>query len=131
MPGVVVVTHGRLAEELVLAAAFIMGGLEGVVGVGIDPNEPLEELKERILQAIRKVNDGEGVLVLTDMFGGTPSNICLAFLEEGRVEVVSGVNLPMIIKAAQSLKRPLPELAKVVAEAGKQSISTASELLNS
>ncbi|HFB83697.1 PTS sugar transporter subunit IIA [Thermosulfuriphilus ammonigenes] len=131
MPGVVVVTHGRLAEELVLAAAFIMGGLEGVVGVGIDPNEPLEELKERILQAIRKVNDGEGVLVLTDMFGGTPSNICLAFLEEGRVEVVSGVNLPMIIKAAQSLKRPLPELAKVVAEAGKKSISKASELLNS
>ncbi len=131
MPGVVVVTHGRLAEELVLAAAFIMGGLEGVVGVGIDPNEPLEELKERILQAIRKVNDGEGVLVLTDMFGGTPSNICLAFLEEGRVEVVSGVNLPMIIKAAQSLKRPLPELAKVVAEAGKKSISKASELLKS
>ena len=130
MVGVVVVTHSALADELVLATQQIVGTVEGIEPISIDPSEPTKEIKKRIKRALKKVDTGEGVLVLTDMFGGTPSNISLSFLEKGKVEVVTGVNLPMLLKLA-TLKdeMSLEELASFIREYGQRNIHLASEIL--
>ncbi|KPJ76458.1 MAG: PTS fructose transporter subunit IIA [Deltaproteobacteria bacterium SG8_13] len=131
MIGIVIVTHRQLGEALIDAAYSIIGSKpQKTVAVSIDLNESAELLREKISQEIKKVEQKEGVLILTDMFGGTPSNLSYSFLEEGRVEVLSGVNLPILIKALNSRKKTdLSELAKMLETSGKKSISLASGIL--
>jgi PTS system mannose-specific IIA component len=128
--GVVIVTHYRLGEEFLQALRLIVPGAPGFVAVGIEPTQSVEEMRGSIAQALARADQGQGVLVLTDMFGGTPSNISLSFLAEHKVEVVTGVNLPMLIKLATlSEPRPLAELAVFIKSYGQRNISVASEIL--
>ena len=131
MIGGLIVTHGRLAYELLHAAETIEGAIEGVEAVPLEWNEPVEVSREKIREALGRSDGGGGVIIFTDMFGGTPSNISLSFLEKHRVEIVTGVNLPMIIKFA-SLKNTCDdpfEAAHMIQEKGSKSIRVASELL--
>jgi PTS system mannose-specific IIA component len=128
--GIVVVTHYRLADELLQAVRLICGDVPHIRGIGLDPSMSPDEMREGISKRIQEVNAGEGVLVMVDMFGGTPSNMCLAFLDEGRVEVVTGLNLPMLVRAAQARAgEPLHTLAERVRDAGRAHISVASDVL--
>lgn len=128
--GVVIITHYRLGHEFLQALRLIVPRARGFEAVSVDPSQGVEEMRRCIADALAKVDRGEGVLVLTDMFGGTPSNIALSFLEERRVEVVTGVNLPMLIKLATlSEERPLEELAAFIKSYGQRNISVASEIL--
>ena len=132
MIGLLVITHGDLGGELVKAAEFIMGNREKITSLSVMSQTNPDQLSRQIKQAIDTVGGPEGVLVLTDMFGGTPNNISLTMLEEGKVEVVTGVNLPMVIKALSSRdKLSLTELASQVCSAGREAISVAGELLAS
>jgi PTS system mannose-specific IIA component len=128
--GVVVVTHGQLATELLNAAEMIVGDLPRFTAVSIGWHDDVDAARDIIDRAVAKVDRGTGVLVLTDMFGGTPSNLGLTFLEAGRVEVITGVNLPMLIKLAKTPgKRDLQELAREMCEHGRANIRVASDLL--
>ncbi len=128
--GVVIVTHYRLGEEFLQALRLIVPEAPTFFAVAVTPDQPVDELRSAISVALKAADQGEGVLVLTDMFGGTPSNMSLSFLDEHRVEVVTGVNLPMLIKLATlSEERPLEELAPFIKEYGQRNISLASELL--
>ncbi|MCX5918522.1 MAG: PTS sugar transporter subunit IIA [Deltaproteobacteria bacterium] len=130
MVGVVLVTHPNLGEEFIRSAELICGQLPFLTNVSIDTRRGVEVLREEIARAIKSVDSGKGVLILTDMFGGTPSNMSLAFLSENRVEVVTGLNLPMLIQISNCREgRSLQELAKNVKEAGQRNINLASELL--
>jgi len=131
MIGIVIVTHCQLGDALIGAAEFIIGNRpDSLESVSIDLNENAEKLRDKISQGIKKVEGQEGVLILTDMFGGTPSNLSYSFLEEGRIEVLSGVNLPILIQAASMRKKmKLDELAANVESFGKKSISLASGIL--
>ena len=130
MPGVLVVTHGGFAEELVKATKKIVGDVEAFEAVSIGWNDQVVEASKRIEQAIRRVDRGKGVLLLTDMFGGTPTNLALSFLEEGRIEIITGVNLPMLIKLTNLREeQELPEVATKIAAEGKQAIHVASHVL--
>jgi PTS system mannose-specific IIA component len=132
MVGVVVITHGRLAEELISAVKFVVSGKPAVKmeGVCLDPNREFGTFTQEIKNAIKKVDEGDGVLLVTDMFGGTPSNISLTFLEEKKVEVISGVNLPMLLKLATLQgKVTLDEAVKIAESAGRDNIIVASKLL--
>jgi PTS system mannose-specific IIA component len=130
MVGIVLVTHPHLGEEFIRSAEMICGKMPRVLTVSIETRKEVEELRRGIAEAIKKVDEGDGVLILTDMFGGTPSNMSLAFLQEGRVEVLSGLNLPMMIKLSNCREgRSLQELAKMVKEAGQKNINLASEIL--
>jgi PTS system mannose-specific IIA component len=131
MIGIVIVTHRQLGDALIEAAEFIMGHRpEALVPVSIDLNESADVLRGKIAAGIKKVKSEDGVLILTDMFGGTPSNLSYSFLEEGRIEVISGVNLPILIQAANTRsKMNLDELAVKLEEFGKKSISLASGIL--
>jgi PTS system mannose-specific IIA component len=128
--GVVVVTHGQLANELVNAAEMIVGDLPQFTAVSIGWHDDVNDAREDISQAIERVRAEEGVLLLTDMFGGTPSNIGMTFLERDRLEVITGVNLPMLIKLA-SLRRSsdLLAVAKEMRDHGRNAIWVASDLL--
>ena len=131
MIGVVVVTHGQLAAELVNAAEAIVGDLPRFAAVSIGWHDDTDDAREEIRQAIARLQGESGVLVLTDMFGGTPTNLGLSFVEPDRVEVVTGVNLPMLIKLA-SLRPAQPELlavARELRETGRSAIHVASDLL--
>lgn len=130
MIGVVVASHGKLAEELLRTAETIVGRLERSAAVTIDARVSMDEARMRLQQAIAAVDEGEGVLVLTDMFGGTPSNLALTFLD-ARLEVVTGVNLPMVVKLStlRAEPRTLAELAEAIAAYGQKNITRASELL--
>jgi mannose PTS system EIIA component len=128
--GVVVVTHGQLATELLNAAEMIVGDLPGFHAVSIGWHDDVTVAHASIASAIAKVDGGGGVLVLTDMFGGTPSNLGLAFLDAGRVEVVTGVNLAMLIKLAKSTdETDLLSQARHLCEHGRAAIRVASDLL--
>jgi PTS system mannose-specific IIA component len=128
--GGVIVSHGHLANELVAAAETVIGKLEHIVAVSIGWNDNVETAKDEIARAVKKVSAGSGVLILTDMFGGTPTNISAMFIAAGEIEIVTGVNLPMVIKlASQSKEMTLIEMAKEVEEQGRQAIYRASELL--
>jgi PTS system mannose-specific IIA component len=128
--GVVVVAHYRLGEELLQALRLIVPEASGFEAVSVEPKQSVEDMRASIAEAIDRVERGAGVLILTDMFGGTPSNIALSFLGERRVEVVTGVNLPMLIKLATLRKeQPLEELAPFIKGYGQRNISLASELL--
>jgi PTS system mannose-specific IIA component len=130
--GVVVVTHGQLATELLNAAEMIVGDLPRFQAVSIGWHDDVTVARGAIEQAIRKVDGGSGVLLLTDMFGGTPANLGLAFMESGRVEVVTGVNLPMLIKLARAPEeQDLLALARTLCEHGRAAIRVASDLLRS
>jgi mannose PTS system EIIA component len=128
--GVVIVAHYRLGEEFLQALRLIVPDASGFDAVSIEPKQGVDEMRATIAEAIDRVDRGSGVLILTDMFGGTPSNIALSFLGERRVEVVTGVNLPMLIKLATLRKeQPLEELASFIKGYGQRNISLASELL--
>jgi len=130
MIGVVVVTHGQLATELVNAAETIVGELPRFAAVSIGWHEDTQDARSEIEQAIARVDDGEGVLILTDMFGGTPSNLAMTFLVVGRVEVITGVNLPMLIKLVNVPKQSdLLAVARDMREHGRNAIWVASDLL--
>jgi PTS system mannose-specific IIA component len=126
-----VVTHKQLGDALIEAAEFILGQRPAAAeSISIDLKENAEKLRAKIKEGIKKVSSHEGVLIMTDMFGGTPSNLSYSFLEEGRVEVISGVNLPMLIKAVSSRgDSALSELAAALETYGKKSISLASGIL--
>ncbi len=131
MIGILIVTHCQLGEALIDASEFIIGSKpENTESVSIDLNVSAEKLRKIIADGMKKVGQEDGVLILTDMFGGTPSNLSYTFLEEGRVEVVSGVNLPMLIKAVNTRgNMKVDELAALVEAFGKKSISMASGIL--
>jgi PTS system mannose-specific IIA component len=131
MVGVVIVTHCHLAEELIAAAELVVGeDLKQFQPVSIDPKDGSEEIREKIISAIRKVDGGQGVLILTDMYGGTPSNISLSFLEDKKIEVITGVNLPMLLKLATYQEdRELESLAVFITDYGQRNINLASEVL--
>lgn len=130
MVGIVIVAHFNLAKEMAKAVELIVGNQEMFTHVDIFPNEDMEAIKKKITNAIKSVDGGGGVIILTDMFGGTPSNISLSFLEEGKVEVVTGVNLPMLIKLATFRKeKPLSELARFITGYGQKNIYLATDIL--
>lgn len=131
MIGMVLVTHSRLAEELVAALEHVVGPQEQVATVCIGANDDMEKRRRDIIDAIRSVDTGEGVALLTDMFGGTPSNLAISVMNETSVEVLAGVNLPMLVKLASS--RNVQPLAKAIGEAeeaGRKYICQASRLLD-
>lgn len=131
MIGLVVVTHGRLAEEFLSAAEHVVGPQESVKAVSIGPDDDMEKRRQDILDAAREVDDGEGVIILTDMFGGTPSNLAIAVMEKANAEVVAGVNLPMLIKLASArADGDLKEAVKAAHEAGRKYINVASWVLS-
>lgn len=128
--GGVLVSHGQLATELLAAAETVIGDLSHIVAVSIGWHDDVDAAKDEIARAIKNVSQGVGVLLMTDMFGGTPTNISAMFLEAGKVEIVTGVNLPMVIKfATQAEETALSDLAKEVEEQGKQSIYRTAALL--
>src|SRR3954464_3937348 len=126
MVGVVVASHGKLAEELIRTAEGVVGPLASVEGVAASATEP--DSRARIAEAITRVDQGEGVLLLTDLLGGSPPQLCLSFLADRKVEVVTGVNLPMVLKAMSVRQNPLPiaEMAAQLAESARKSIGHAS-----
>lgn len=131
MVGVVIVTHCNLGKELINAAQTVVGEeLKRFQSVSIDPREDSEEIRNKIIDAIRKVDEGDGVLILTDMYGGTPSNISLSFLQEKKIEVITGVNLPMLLKlATYQDEKDIEELAIFITNYGQKNINLASEVL--
>jgi len=126
----VIVSHGQVANELLSAAETIIGHVKHITAVSIGWHDDVEAAKNEIGRAIERVSEGRGVLMMTDMFGGTPTNIASMFLQAGEVEVVTGVNLPMVIKlATQQGGESLEEIARLVREQGRQGIYLAGELL--
>jgi PTS system mannose-specific IIA component len=131
MIGVVVVTHGQLATELVNAAETIVGDMPAFAAVSIGWHEDTEDARHEIEQAVVRVDKGSGVLILTDMFGGTPSNLAMTFLVHGKLEVITGVNLPMLIKLANQLEQgDLLTIARDIREQGRNAIWVATDLLH-
>ena len=130
MIGIVVVAHFNLSREMVAATELIVGKQEQFAYVDIFPDEEVDKIKKKLTEALKSVDSGEGAIILTDMFGGTPSNISLSFLQEGKVEVVTGTNLPMLIKLVTYRQgRSLSELASFIASYGKKNIYLATDVL--
>jgi len=130
MIGAVIITHGRLGEELLNIAELISGKQENFKAISITSMDKVDDARKKIKNAIKEVDKGKGVLLLTDMFGGTPSNISLSFLDESNVEVITGVNLPMLLKLLDSREeKELKELANLIMEYGRKNISVASNRL--
>jgi mannose PTS system EIIA component len=130
MIGVLITTHGNLGIEMIKAAEMIRGTFKGVAHVAVDQDKGVEDIKKEISAAIKKLDQGQGVLILTDLFGGTPSNLSLSFLKKGKVEVITGVNLPMLLKLGEAQDgRSLEEFANVLKDYGIKNISLASEIL--
>jgi PTS system mannose-specific IIA component len=130
--GALIVTHGRLANELLNAAQKIEAKAGVMEAVPLEWTDSVDEAREKIRKALDRIGDAEGVIIFTDMFGGTPSNISLSFLEKGRVEIVTGVNLPMVVKFAtmQHDAKDVSSLAHVICEKGSKAIRVASDLLS-
>jgi len=130
MIGLVLVTHGRLAEEFVAAMEHVVGPQEQIETISIGPDDDMEKRRRDILEGTRTVDSGDGVIVLTDMFGGTPSNLAISIMDKARVEVIAGVNLPMLIKLASvRTSEPLDTAVAAAQEAGIKYINIASKLL--
>lgn len=126
----VIVTHGHLAGELLAAAEMIVGPISHITAVSIGWHDDVDAARDEVQRAITRVSQGAGVLLMTDMFGGTPTNIASMFLDDGRVEVVTGINLPMVIRlASHSGQGPLNEIARRVCDLGRQGIYVAGDLL--
>jgi mannose PTS system EIIA component len=130
MIGLVLVTHGRLAEEFVHALEHVVGKQDMLKAVCIGPDDKMEARRDDIAASVKSVDSGEGVIILTDMFGGTPSNLAISLLEEGRVEVVAGLNLPMLVKLVRVRKDSnLHKAAAAAQDAGRKYINIASQIL--
>ncbi len=130
MIGIIIVSHGTLAGELLRTAESIVGKIESAVAINMDPSMGMEELHDAIEKTIKKVDNGKGVLIMTDMFGGTPSNLSLSFLDRYKVEVLTGVNVPMLLRVPIAReKHDLEELAKFIRDYGQRNITNASEIL--
>ena len=131
MIGILLVTHGRLAEELKAAALTIQPDIEQIVAVVLEWNQVGDDASRRIAEGLEEADQGEGAIILTDMFGGTPTNLTLPFLRRDRVEIVTGVNLPLLLKCASLQKsgKPVVEIAHVAKDRGQRSIYVASDLL--
>lgn len=130
MIGLVLVTHGRLAAELIGAMEHVVGPQEYVNAVCIGPDDDMERRRVDILESIERADSGNGVILLTDMFGGTPSNLAISVMEKANVEVIAGVNLPMLIKLASvRATETLPNAADQAQDAGRKYINIASQLL--
>jgi PTS system mannose-specific IIA component len=130
MIGLILVTHGNLAEEFVRAMEHVVGRQEAVATVCIGPNDDVERRRKEIAEAIKAVDHGEGTIILTDLFGGTPSNLAISLMEAGRVEVIAGINLPMLIRLAGARKGATVQCAVAAArDAGRNYITIASEFL--
>ena len=132
MIGALIVTHGRLANELLSAAQKIEAKTGVMEAVPLEWTDSVDEAREKIRLALERIGEADGVIIFTDMFGGTPSNIALSFLEKGRVEIITGVNLPMVVKFAtmQSEARDVSTLAHVIVEKGSKAIRVASDILS-
>ena len=130
MLGFVVVTHGNLASELIATTEMIVGQMDGVAAVSIAPSCTQEDARKRIGEAVGLVDKGSGVLILTDLFGGTPSNLSISFLEDKKVEIVTGVNLPMMMKLSNVRENlDIDDTAKLLQSYARENISIAGELL--
>ena len=130
MIGIILVTHGRLAEEFVHAMEHVVGAQSAVATICIGPNDDMEHRRDEISAAIDGVDSGEGAIILTDLFGGTPSNLAISLLQAGRTEVVAGINLPMLIRLAGARKElDLLGAAAAARDAGRNYITMASEFL--
>ena len=130
MIGLVLVTHGRLAEEFKSALEHVVGPQERIATISIGPDDDMEKRRQDILSAVERVNEGAGVVLLTDMFGGTPSNLAISVMEGKNVEVVAGVNLPMLIKLASvRTDMSLTDAVEQARKAGRKYISVASQVL--
>ncbi len=129
MIGILVVSHGRLAEEMILAMEHVVGMQQNVDAVCILASDDMEEKRTEILSKVEKLETGEGVAILTDMFGGTPSNLAISVMEGRHIEVLAGLNLPMLIKLVRERNKPLKEAISEAQEAGRKYINIASELL--
>jgi PTS system mannose-specific IIA component len=131
MIGLVLVTHGRLAVEFRAALEHVVGPQKQVETISIGPDDDVERRRQDILDAVAAVNTGSGVILLTDMFGGTPSNLAISVMDAGKVEVVAGVNLPMLIKLSKiRAEKPLAEAVEEAQEAGRKYINVASRVLS-
>ncbi len=130
MIGMVLVTHGRLAAEFIDALEHILGPQKNVAAICIGPDDDMEQRREDILRSVSDVDDGDGVVVLTDMFGGTPSNLAISIMKEAKVEVIAGVNLPMLIKLSDMRDgHSMAEAVEQAQESGRKYINVASSLL--
>jgi len=130
MIGMILVTHGKLAEEFLVAMEHVVGKQKDVAAICIGPHDDMEQRRQDIATAIKKVDSGNGVIILTDLFGGTPSNLAISLLDAGRIEVIAGVNLPMLIRLEGARKSMgVAEAVSAAREAGQKYISVASELL--
>ena len=132
MIGLVLVTHGHLATEFVIAMEHVVGAQKAIAAIGIGARDDMEERRQEIADSIAKVDSGEGVIILTDLFGGTPSNLAISLMEKGKVEVIAGGNLPMLIRL-DGARKSMDVVSAIAAakEAGQKYISVASELLGS
>jgi mannose PTS system EIIA component len=131
MIGLVLVTHGKLAVEFRAALEHVVGAQTQIETVSIGPDDDVERRRQDILEAVGRVNDGSGVILLTDMFGGTPSNLAISVMEANKVEVIAGANLPMLIKLASVRgEKPLAQAIADAQEAGRKYINVASQVLN-
>lgn len=130
MIGTLILSHGRLADELLSAGSTIAGGLEGFEAVSLDWSDTYEQAQSRIREAIERLDKGSGVLILTDMFGGTPCNIALTFMEPGRVEIITGVNLPMVVRLGclGCRDKPVDEVARWLRQKTRGSICVATDV---
>ena len=130
MIGMILVTHGRLAEHFIDAMEHVVGKQDGVATICIGPNDDMEQRRADIADAIREVDDGQGAIILTDLFGGTPSNLAISLLATGHVEVIAGINLPMLIRLAGARKSMnVVEAVNAAQTAGRNYITVASEFL--
>ncbi len=130
MVGIVLVTHCRVADEMLKVAKIIVGDIPYCVAVSIEPEEGIDVIGKKLESAIQTTDQGHGVLVLTDLFGGTPSNVSLSFLQEKKVEVLSGVNLPALLKICTNrADKNLGEVARMAKAGGKKNITLASEVM--
>jgi mannose PTS system EIIA component len=131
MIGLIVVTHGNLAREFVAALEHVVGPQQQIKAISIFPNDDMEERRNAILEAANSVSTGDGVVILTDMFGGTPSNLSISVMDGGSVEVIAGVNLPMLVKLARIREEAkLPDALRQAQDAGRKYIHVASLVLN-
>jgi PTS system mannose-specific IIA component len=130
MIGIVIVTHGRLAAEFIAALEHVVGPQRDIAAICIGPDDDMEQRRQDILQSVKAVDTGDGVVLLTDMFGGTPSNLAISVMDRPKIEVIAGINLPMLIKLA-SLRstETLADAVRGAQEAGRKYINVASQLL--
>jgi PTS system mannose-specific IIA component len=127
MIGVVIVSHANIAKEMLEVVQHIVGPQDNIIAISIFPKDDVEKKRKEIIDAVKKLNQGRGVVVLTDMFGGTPSNLAISVMENEKIEVVAGVNLPMLIKMmSMRSKKNIKELIKISQESGRKYINVAS-----